>query len=742
MDVTAIRHYPDTAAEASGIGEALGNESGMSEVSDRLGDILIDRLGTSQLDQAQTDAAIAAARSSMNERLRERLTRLQTIMADATEHGDGTLTTINVGFITAPDLVGELERRDTSFAFSGDRLYFVIRGRIWTYDRVATIAGNAPGDWANGGRHAWEWQLDLEYADQFNRCVMYQRSELPVEECRAHRDRMAEFGVELKPEFVLERFRDFPKPSNAELDFWRNQYAPQKDWSITFPALEYCFSSVSSSESVQDFVASLARSGFSNTLWRLSIPSSAPLETPRNWTDEEFMAWAPGGDRQLSSLEAAVFLRADGGLGFGPDFAGLGFDPGNAWSYAGGVIQLSFRNGAAIVDLPVGDYVNLQGSTNLALADGAFAQLILGNYDLLANMPRPEQHPDYERLRPFTENGRCDTGGITTTITESPPPVEPTVDWPTRPASAFPSHWHARTDMTDGSEHPDADSWREMQAGGYYHLLGADSGRSGRLGVNIDAPTGYGYAPTATWSVSGRTMTWQWDQYDSFVFELPESYDGTLTAVGQNNPQYTMVLTPTDLLTPGSRRLERASEPTAESSPSADRSPPSPVEAPPELEQPTEPQPELLVGVWRWSNGLQIKVDADGSASNGIAAGRWSSGKSSREFEIEWPAIEDRITISADEQTLNGVGAIGVQYTARRVDGDTGIVGRWRRQDGVILQFSADGSVAGGPLTGRWSKSGGNYVVSWPLVDAVTVSPSGDRLEAVNQFGQVTATRQ
>ena len=592
---------------------------------------------------------------------------------------------------------------------------------------------------------------------------MYQRSDLPFDECRAHRDKIAAFGVELRPEFVLERFRDFDKPADAEVAFWRNQFAGSANWSATFPALDYCYGANSSWGTVPDFMADLAGKGFANTLWRLSMFGVVPGEKPRNWTEQEYFEWATG-DQPLGSMSAAaIFLRSDGVLGFSPSFEGIGFDPQNRWSYADGVIRLTWNDGAVEVQLEVADFYNVRGTTNLALADQAFAQLVLGNHDLLTKMTYPDQHPDYERLRPYAESWRCDSEELTTAITVQTPEPEPEIDWPTRPPHAFPAHWHGRFDMTDGSELSDPDAWAEMQAGAFYYLLGSDSSRRGRLGTNTGAPTSYAYDSGTRWEVDGETMTWRWEQFDTFVFELPDSYTGTISAVGQQNPQYTMVLTPTDLLDPQTRRLrvaaaeestvvaevvaasdampESVAEPATIAETEVSDTPEQNDESNLPVESVANPVTAALVGCWQWSNGARIIIDEEGVATNGPVRGQWRSLGAADRFEIAWPPIEDTITLSSNGRSFDGVGAFGIRFSATRLSGDAGLAGRWQRHDGVMLDFAADGAASAGPLRGTWSGSGGTFRVEWPLIDEVTLSGDSERLDAVNQFGQVTATR-
>ena len=736
VDIVQIRRYPDARAEAAGIEAALTNGNELSSISDRLGEWLVDRIAAQQSDDALRERASTEASAAINENVRARLQTLKIMMADAAEHGNGSLTTLNVGFASAPGLVGELDRHTARLAYSGDRLYRVIRGRVWTYNRVSSLSGQAQGDWVSGGRRHWEWQRDIEYLRLYNRCVVYQRSELPVADCRAHRDAMQAFGVIPRPEFVLERFRDFAKPSDAEMTFWRRRMAAMDSWSNTFPALSYCYSSVTSKERVDIFMAKLAASGFADTLWRLALVSNAPMETPRNWTDAEFAQWAPGGDQALSDLTAAVFLRRDGALGFGPNFEGLGFDPRNTWSASENVIVLNF--GAEVtVRLPIGGYFNAAGTTNLALAERAFIELVRGNYDVLAKMPNPERHPDFSKLRPLTENQRCEDTPLTTEVTIPTADPKPVVAWPTRAAGSFPVEWHARTDMTDGGTYEDAAAWTEMQAGAFYSLHGADSGRAGKLGVNTKAPTGYAYDDNARWEIRGATLIWHWENFDTFVFELPERYTSELRAAGKNNPQFTLVLTPTDLLLPQARRLpaeQGASEARSLTAPTGSKTQEPDSQA-------VDTQPAVL-GCWRWSNGATIEFDEQGTATNGAATGRWRAGDATRRFNVTWPPVQDTITLASDGRTFDGIGAFGIRFTATKLDAGTGLAGRWRRQDGVVLTFTDDGAATAGSLRGTWSGSARTYRIEWPLIDAIVVSEDGEQLDARNQFGTATGKRQ
>ncbi|MEO1244154.1 MAG: hypothetical protein AAFX56_00605 [Pseudomonadota bacterium] len=742
VTVNNSKHHSDTAAEAAEIETFLADNQRTEQLSDAAAEVFVDRLDLPDMDDATRAAGTNELSDAFRKRLRERLQGLLDRLQDAAKNGDGTLTRLDLTFISAGDYSGEVDERRADISVSGDRLYLMINGRIWTYDRTSALRGEKRAEWNRRGHRAFERRLDEEYNRLFSQCVSLQRNEQPVEICRANRDRMAEFGVQLRPEFVLERYRDFDKPSETETAFWKNQLPESGAWSSTFPALDYCFDGHSTGESREAFTDRLAARGFMDTMWRMTLVSNAPLEKPRNWTQAEYMQWAPPSDQLFGSRQGAVFFRADGVLGYGSRFEGLHFDPRDRWSYENGEIRITWYNGTFESRIPLMRDGQMRGTTNFALAENIYLDLVLGNYDLLTKMQNPQSHPDYARLLPFAESSTCGDVGLSTTVVEEEGNPEPSVDWPTRAPNAFPTHWWGRTEMTDGSEHPDADTWEEMQRGAFYHL-----NESGVVGVNINQPAGYGYDKSAQWKVEGQTMRWTWTNWDTFEFELPASFDTEISAVGRNNPQYRMVLNPTDLLEPGTRRravgqTEKADAPEPARAPETVTTAPAtkPTLAPHvEPEPPPPPQP-TLAGCWKWSNGLKISLLEDGTAVNGIARGTWRA--VSGGFEIEWPPIEDTLTLSDNGSRFDGKGLFGVTFSGARVGAGSGINGQWRRQDGVVLEFRADGSATAGSLNGAWERRDAKrYSVSWPVTDTISMSADTNRLDIVNQFGKATALR-
>ena len=223
-----------------------------------------------------------------------------------------------------------------------------------------------------------------------------------------------------------------------------------------------------------------------------------------------------------------------------------------------------------------------------------------------------------------------------------------------------------------------------------------------------------------------------------------------------------MVLTPTDLVDPQTRRLrvaateeaaaeahvvaapEAVSEPETVVEPSAiaEAETPEPNEEPePAIESIANPTAAALVGCWQWSNGARIAIDDQGVATNGPVRGQWRSLDAANRFEIEWPPIEDTITLASNGRSFDGVGLFGVRFSARRLDEGSGLAGRWQRHDGVVLELAADRTATAGTLSGGWSGSGNSFRIEWPLIDEVTLSEDGERLDVSNQFGEATATR-
>jgi len=151
--------------------------------------------------------------------------------------------------------------------------------------------------------------------------------------------------------------------------------------------------------------------------------------------------------------------------------------------------------------------------------------------------------------------------------------------------------------------------------------------------------------------------------------------------------------------------------------------------------------PNLLVGCWKWSNGMRIEVQKGGSANNGFAVGTWKM-EGNRHHTIAWPDFTGNVSLSANGQSLTGVDSMGTSSTADRLQGDpSSFVGSWRWDNGGIVTIADDGTMSAGPLKGTWSGSDNKYNTAWPIVDAISVGADGKTLSGQNQFGSFTATK-
>jgi len=187
--------------------------------------------------------------------------------------------------------------------------------------------------------------------------------------------------------------------------------------------------------------------------------------------------------------------------------------------------------------------------------------------------------------------------------------------------------------------------------------------------------------------------------------------------------------------TPGTRMDNPTAAPLPESSVAESRPAVSP--------QPknTGVSPNLLVGCWKWSNGMRIEIQKSGSANNGFALGTWKV-KDNKRYTIAWPDFTGKVSLSADGQSLSSVESIGTASTADRLQGDpSSFVGSWRWDNGGIVTIAGDGIMSAGLLKGSWSGSGKNYNTAWPIVDAISVGADGKKLSGQNQFGSFTATK-
>jgi len=160
------------------------------------------------------------------------------------------------------------------------------------------------------------------------------------------------------------------------------------------------------------------------------------------------------------------------------------------------------------------------------------------------------------------------------------------------------------------------------------------------------------------------------------------------------------------------------------------------------ISKPVAAEPKFP-GCWKWSNGAYIVIDANGTAYNGSIGATWKAVDiASGRYTITWPSFVDMLTLSTDGSTLSGTNNLGVLTSATRKFGEaTGLVGSWLWSNGITVEIRPDSSVIGGPFKGAWYKAGNNWIIEWPLVDAVSLSADGHSLSVKNQFGVLRAKR-
>lgn len=150
-----------------------------------------------------------------------------------------------------------------------------------------------------------------------------------------------------------------------------------------------------------------------------------------------------------------------------------------------------------------------------------------------------------------------------------------------------------------------------------------------------------------------------------------------------------------------------------------------------------------VVGCWKWSNGVYIILNKDGSAKNGNVNANWKVKDAATEsYTIIWPPILDTLTLSKDGKSLSGTNSFGLPVSAIRISGNIqSVAGQWQWVNGLKVVLAANKSVVAGPFKGSWSKKGAKYVIAWPVIDSVEVSSNKNELKGSNQFGPFTAMR-
>ncbi len=59
-----------------------------------------------------------------------------------------------------------------------------------------------------------------------------------------------------------------------------------------------------------------------------------------------------------------------------------------------------------------------------------------------------------------------------------------------------------------------------------------------------------------------------------------------------------------------------------------------------------------------------------------------------------------------------------------------------------MVHVGASSLVVAGGLKGKWSKSGKNWLIEWPIIDDISMSRDRQSLRIKNQFGSATAQRE
>lgn len=150
-----------------------------------------------------------------------------------------------------------------------------------------------------------------------------------------------------------------------------------------------------------------------------------------------------------------------------------------------------------------------------------------------------------------------------------------------------------------------------------------------------------------------------------------------------------------------------------------------------------------FVGCWDWSNGVHVKVFADGRVDIGIFKAKWEQGASPNQFTVKWPSIYDYMNAQPGGKTYTGESSLKrpLSMTREQSTGD-GPVGIWKRPDGIRLELKADGTVDAGVFQGFWKQKGKDkLILEWPVVDAVTIAADGNSLATKTQFEANTAVR-
>ena len=155
--------------------------------------------------------------------------------------------------------------------------------------------------------------------------------------------------------------------------------------------------------------------------------------------------------------------------------------------------------------------------------------------------------------------------------------------------------------------------------------------------------------------------------------------------------------------------------------------------------------PDAMVGCWRYSNGLVVNVDKNGTMTMGQVKGKWRQADAAKRVYVwSWPEIQDNAIVSADGKTLTETNP-WFTLNATRMAGDSGIVGMWQWPGGaLILTIRPDNTFAAGPISGRWQAANlgeRTYTLIWPPpIHTGTLAPDGQKFSGADQYGNQFAT--
>lgn len=560
-------------------------------------------------------------------------------------------------------------------------------------------------------------------------CTRMDNNNLPAEECWAFRNRATELGAVLPPVPVKASSRQVAKRGPVELHLKKYMSSLKFGSGSHRQLLDYCYDS-NNGRSGKLFYRQLKARGYRNTLWSLTLSTESIEEKPSNWSKQEY--------REMGKslyLRNKIFLREDGVLGLTQEPEGrMIFDVRNKWVLEEKQLSISLDNDQVMLSFTLNRGAGLNFSSNIKPAPiTSSLSLISGNY-VLYSSEIPYDHPQRVLLTKAQISRNCNSNIYVAGVTpESLAPL-PEVTWPSREKGSFPSHWHIRRVSIYHENSGKTPTPLEIEQGSFFYLR-----ESGDIGRSIEHPANYDFSINGRWRIDGSSMQWKLGETE-INFESTEGFTQGILSELLTNPRSRYFIFPTDLLAGAMADPEPKTVPAP-----ALASIPAPAKVAVPVPTSVEPAADIapILGCWYWSNGGRIVFQADGSVTNGPVHTTWKESHTARQYSVVWPPIEDKIKLGKDQSTYTGTGIFNIPFSGRRQGSGQGLPGRWLRNDGLVLDIAADGSVAAGPLRGSWrSEAENSYTVTWPVVDKLILSADGSSLQVSNQFGKVTAMKQ